>query len=247
MIDAYPSRPLHDWVRAHRDEIGSLLRPEDEPGYSDDIKAGRCEDAEAIVARRFGAAFPEMACFFRPPTVLVPNSAMTWRIYVATHAYPDLRLCFAESGLRNNLAVLKKAGLPPPKAVWPDDMKALERAYGRFWGNASRIDSALADMDMGCRLDGHLPSCVAFARVANEGVIVKKTNDFLYFYVVRIRLAGFDSAERQRLEKEIGARLTPEARALNEARARESLAGVRQFPQAFPQDRYPGVPEPSDD
>ncbi len=247
MIDAHPTKPLRDWVKTNCDKIASLLRPEDKPAYSAAIKAGHCPEAEAVIAGRFRDAFPAMACFFAPPTVLRPDSAMVWRIYVAKHAFPDLGLCFAETDLQRGLAALRKAGLPAPRVVWPVDPKVLDRAFGRFANDAWRVDSALAQMDLMCRLENYLPACVAFARVANEGVLVKKTDDFLYFYVVRIRLAGFDSPERRRLEKEIGARLTPQARARDEERARLSIAGRLQVRMAFPQDRYPGLPPPGDD
>jgi hypothetical protein len=238
MLGALPTTPLHDWISAHQGRIALLLRPEDKPGHSAAVAAGRCEDAEAIVAKRFQAAFPEMACFFDP------KLGHAGRYYIVGTSFLDLSMCFAENELRTNLAVLKEAGVSPPHAVYPHDIDALQRDYGGLWNTVMRINGAVADMDTTCRFQDYQPACVAFARVANEAVLVKKSDDLIYFYLVRARLAGFDSVERRHLEDEVGARLTPEARALDESKARTSLAGT---PQRFPGDRYPGVPEPSDD
>lgn len=239
--------PLHNWFAANRETIAGLLSPEDRKAYAASIAAGRCKDAEALVAERFRAAFPEMACFFGPDHGRNEDSLNTWRSQITGGDYPELAFCTAQKLLRDNLAILKKAGMPPPRAVLLVDIDALQRAYGDHWLAAFGVDRALFKIDRACFYGHYPPACVAFIRVANEGVLVRKSDDLLYFLLVRLRLAGFDSAERRRLENEVGARLTPERRALNEARARASLAGHNQFPEAFPQDSTIGLPESNAD
>jgi hypothetical protein len=246
LLNAFPTDPLHDWIDTRRERIAALLQPEDRDGYEAAIAADRCEDAEAIVAKRFRAAFPEMACFFGPPMGRVADPASAWRIYIAMNVFADVSLCFAEKELKESLATLNAAGVTPPPVVFSRDLKQSERRYGRLWTAVLGVDNGVIVIDGDCRFQRRQKACVAFARIANEGKLLRKSDELIYFLVVRARLAGVDTPERRRLEEEVGARLQPEARGRTESLARASLAGEDiDFRAALPKDRYPGVPPES--
>ena len=247
LLNAFPTDPLHEWVEARRERIAALLQPEDRDGYEAAIAADRCEDAAAIVEKRFRAAFPEMACFFGSPEAPGWAPANSWRVYIAMNIFADVSLCFAEKGLRESLATLDAAGVTPPPVVFPRDLKQSEQQYGRLWTAVLGVDNGVMRLDGDCRFRRRQKACVAFARIANEGKLLRKSDELIYFLVVRARLAGVDTPERTRLEEEVGARLQPEVRGRTESLARASLAGEDiDFRAALPKDRYPGVPREGD-
>jgi hypothetical protein len=145
--------PLNNWVDANREKIASLLLPEDQKRYTASTEADQCEDAEAIVARRFRAAFPEMACFFGPDHTPASDSFSTWRAIVAGAVYPGLNLCFAEMNLRESRAILAKAGIRLQPVVVPFYTGDLEREYDDLWASVMSVDIAVVSIDGLCRFD----------------------------------------------------------------------------------------------
>jgi hypothetical protein len=223
LVHAFPTDPLADWVEANRARIATLLSPEEKGPYSGLIASGRCEDAEALIAGRFRASFPEMGCFFQPPSGLATPPSDIWRIYVATNVFPDLGFCFAEKRVAEEIAAFAKANVPlravNPGRLWAD----YEREFGPLAVAASTLSGAVESIKWAC-IGRYFPACVAYARFAAEGVLVKWSDDRIYYLVVRTRLAGFDDPERARLEAVFGARLTPERREAAEEKARANLA-----------------------
>ena len=80
-------------------------------------------------------------------------------------------------------------------------------------------------MDASCRFDFYGPACVAFARHAEAGHLTDVPDERVYAMLLMAKLFGYEDAERDRLERVFGERLTPSRRAKAEEDARAALGG----------------------
>ena len=217
--DAYQRQPGDHQVHyrdLHGPALEELLRPSELSAYYTALAEDDCNSAYALLTNAYALEFPD-----EPHPGSSIKATVDWDVYIAPHYYMDLALCLELRQISEARQQIARDGLEVERLSEARFMSGL-------W-NGKRKPRPVSNLDSAFRglliLSGrkHGPTVLALVKLSEEGEVIRFTNEYQYYGVLRARIFGVDSVELDELTARAAARLDPATRREIEQQAENAI------------------------